>query len=347
MRKQYDHLTKPDETDTPVFSVADFTKDIQSLINNMRENKEYLSQSGIPYELQNIRAEFIKVEDYFDKNFIIANDGAAISKMRCLITLQLIEHIMINLHKLFNINQSRLAVIAVGGCAKGHLFLNSDLDITVLHHLTNREEAENIFRLLSQILIDSLPGIIVAPVINTLGECKRRWNEDFSTLVSTSFSRFIFGNEASYFELKKNWVQHIKKISLEYIIDGIRHRLITERINSDYLHSMNIKHCAGGIIELTILQFIEKLLHERGQSIYPNEEVESKLNTVFHFFMCLRESVYRTNKTYFISNKDVELVAQLMAKQGLCRNSDDSFIKKLTQHRTFVRDGLIQFTHFS
>lgn len=258
---------------------------------------------------------------------------------------ELIDDIVHSVTQLQSLRPHQFALVARGGYGSGRLSAGSDIDVTLLHTPESHNEAEVLFERFSMMLNDAwtLTRVIkVSPIINTIDECASRWNGqdgvpdlDLSPFVSFTQTRLITGAPSLHDELRWKWQECVDRITpdrLGRILECLRQRIASSEVNSG-ARRFDLKHDAGGLLELSLSDFLAELLGSRGQKPSP---AGIAVNASYHFLLRLRETVYAINRSHLITADMAERIAEQTS------HSSSQFFTELTRHRRRVRERLHQ-----
>jgi [protein-PII] uridylyltransferase len=164
-----------------------------------------------------------------------------------------------------------IAVVAVGGYGRGHLFPFSDVDVLFCAAKNEAERAKDAIRRLSQTLWDC--GVRFSPAARALSECERFAPENAEFSLSLLDRRSVAGDGAVFAKLDervagKLMVRDAKAIRGEILaLTRERHA----RYGNTLFHlEPNIKDCPGGLRDANVCGW----LHMLGSVTAPAEDAE-------------------------------------------------------------------------
>lgn len=164
-----------------------------------------------------------------------------------------------------------IAVVAVGGYGRGHLFPFSDVDVLFCAAKNEAERARDAIRRLSQTLWDC--GVRFSPATRALQECERFAPENAEFGLSLLDRRSVAGDSAVFAKLHeriagKLMVRDAKAIRAEILA-------LTRERHGKYGNTLfhlepNIKDCPGGLRDANICGWLRML----GSDAAPPDDVE-------------------------------------------------------------------------
>jgi len=195
------------------------------------------------------------------------NDGAACVRGRAWLMDQVIDliasHAADREYPATNPTTSeRISVIAVGGYGRGELAPESDIDLLFLLPYKQTARCEQIVEYMLYLLWDL--GLKVGHSTRSVAECIRQANADITIRTAMLESRYLWGDEALYEELRTTFMADVASGSpLEFVEQKLqesdnRHRRMGD---SRYVVEPNIKDGKGGLRDLHTLFWISKYVY--------------------------------------------------------------------------------------
>jgi [protein-PII] uridylyltransferase len=162
-------------------------------------------------------------------------------------------------HKLFNKNESDIALVAVGGYGRGELHPASDIDLLIL--TTDTQDTENHAENIEQFLLFLWDmGLEVGHSVRTLSDCTEQAEADITIATNLMEARQLIGPENIFIKMKE-------AVSPEHIWPGLdffqakREEQIArhQRFNDTaYNLEPNIKENPGGLRDLQVIGWVAK-----------------------------------------------------------------------------------------
>jgi hypothetical protein len=250
--------------------------------------------------------------------------------------------------KSLHIPDTATALVARGSYGKGYLSKGSDIDITLLHQVEFSKKAEAVFSRLTTELQDVMNSVSipVRPVINTIDECFEHWKESLSarealsSLVSFASSRLIVGSSALHYKLREKWKEYVLNLPLSSLISTIRDERLSIPLEHEWPEILNIKTCAGGLLELMLVYFLEEILLLRNADVSLPSGSRAEMQQALNQLLLLREYAYSISKTVVLRKSDlytVEKIKHVTQFRKIIDNSSGEF----HQARTVIRSRLI------
>lgn len=201
------------------------------------------------------------------------------------------------------------ALVARGGYGRGHLSCNSDIDITVLHEAHRRVEAETVCATLFRLLDESLRGLGLRarPLINTIDECREHWRLGLDSLASFASSRLIQGDLCLHITLREAWRDYIGRLSLEALLARLREERLAHPVEDEWPSLLNIKTCAGGLLDVMLIHFLEEVLNIKGLDVPQHSATLPELASAFNHLLRVREQIYSMNGTLVLSRSELSV----------------------------------------
>ena len=156
----------------------------------------------------------------------------------------------------------RIAVTAVGGYGRGELAPQSDIDLLFLLPYKQTARCEQIVEYMLYLLWDL--GLKVGHSTRSVAECIRQSHADITIRTAMLESRFLWGDDALYEEMREKFLADIATGSpLEFVEQKLqesdnRHRRMGD---SRYVVEPNIKDGKGGLRDLHTLFWISKYVY--------------------------------------------------------------------------------------
>jgi [protein-PII] uridylyltransferase len=156
----------------------------------------------------------------------------------------------------------KLAVVATGGYGRGLLAPGSDVDLLFVRPFKQTAWGESVIEFMLYMLWDL--GLKVGHATRSLGECVRLAKQDITVSTAILETRFLWGNEDLYEELRTRYWGEVATGSGQDFVEaklaerGERH---SRQGESRYLVEPNIKDGKGGLRDLQTLYWIGKYLY--------------------------------------------------------------------------------------
>ena len=160
----------------------------------------------------------------------------------------------------------RLAIVAVGGYGRGELAPHSDIDLLFLHPWKATPRTEQVVEFMLYLLWDL--GLKVGHATRSLDECLRLAREDLTIRTALLESRFVWGDDRLYADLKRRFGDEVVAgSSRDFIAAKLAERNERHRRMGDsrYVLEPNIKEGKGGLRDLHTLFWIAKYVHRMGR----------------------------------------------------------------------------------
>ena len=156
----------------------------------------------------------------------------------------------------------RLSIIAVGGYGRAELCPQSDIDLLFLLPYKQTPRGEQIVEFILYLLWDL--GLKVGHATRPLVECLRLAREDMTIRTGLLESRYLWGDDKLYAELRKRFLAEIVKgtdaafVAAKLAERNERHKRLGD---SRYVLEPNVKEGKGGLRDLHTLFWIAKYVH--------------------------------------------------------------------------------------
>lgn len=168
-----------------------------------------------------------------------------------------------------------IAVTAIGGFGRGHLFPYSDVDLMFCVEKSAEKLAKDAIRRVSQSLWDC--GLQVSLTTRPPGECERLdvVNPEFA--LSLLDLRKIGGDDAVFVKLRDKSVAKLRAKDAKAI--GVALAELTRERHSKYGDTLfhlepNIKDCPGGLRDANVCHWLAGLSHRAVASPHPHRKSE-------------------------------------------------------------------------
>ncbi len=155
-----------------------------------------------------------------------------------------------------------LAIVAVGGYGRAELCPQSDIDLLFLLPYKQTPRGEQVIEFILYRLWDL--GLKVGHATRSLPECLRLAREDMTIRTGLLESRFLWGDDKLYAELRRRFLAEIVKGSnTEFIAAKLEERNERHKRLGDsrYVLEPNVKEGKGGLRDLHTLFWIAKYVH--------------------------------------------------------------------------------------
>jgi len=156
----------------------------------------------------------------------------------------------------------RLALVAVGGYGRGELAPYSDIDLLFLQPYKSTPRTEQIVEYILYILWDL--GLKVGHATRSVDDTLRRAKDDVSIRTALLESRYLWGDQVLFLDLKRRFENEIIKGSAAEFLEAKlkerdeRHARLGD---SRYLVEPNVKEGKGGLRDLHTLFWIAKYIY--------------------------------------------------------------------------------------
>ncbi|MFM8992492.1 MAG: nucleotidyltransferase domain-containing protein, partial [Alphaproteobacteria bacterium] len=156
----------------------------------------------------------------------------------------------------------RLAIVAVGGYGRGELAPHSDVDLLFLHAYKPTPRNEQMVEYLLYLLWDL--KLKVGHSTRSVEDCLRLAREDMTIRTALLESRFVWGDDRLYAELRKRFAREVTRgTGPEFVRAKLAERDERHRRMGDsrYVVEPNVKEGKGGLRDLHTLFWIAKYVH--------------------------------------------------------------------------------------
>src|SRR6266480_2703242 len=156
----------------------------------------------------------------------------------------------------------KLAIVAVGGYGRGELAPYSDVDLLFLLPYKQTPHTEQVIEYLLYLLWDL--GLKIGQSTRSVEECLRQAKSDLTIRTALLESRYLWGEQALFHELKRRFDSDIVKGSAAQFVAAKlserdeRHKRVGD---SRYQLEPNIKEGKGGLRDLHTLFWIAKYIY--------------------------------------------------------------------------------------
>src|SRR5438477_412335 len=156
----------------------------------------------------------------------------------------------------------RLAIVAVGGYGRGELAPYSDIDLLFLLPYKPTPHTEQVVEYLLYVLWDL--GLKIGQSTRSVEECLRHAKSDLTIRTALLESRYLWGEQALFDELKRRFDTDIVKGSAAQFVEGklaerdARHQRVGD---SRYQLEPNVKEGKGGLRDLHTLFWLAKYIY--------------------------------------------------------------------------------------
>ena len=189
----------------------------------------------------------------------------------------------------------RLTIVAVGGYGRGELCPQSDIDLLFLLPYKQTPRGEQIVEFILYMLWDL--GLKVGHATRSLPECLRLAREDITIRTALLESRYLWGDDKLYAELRQRFFSEVVKgtvhdfIAAKLTERNERHKRLGD---SRYVLEPNVKEGKGGLRDLHTLFWIAKYVHrvERVEDLVTKgvltADEAAKFTKALDFLLCVR-----------------------------------------------------------
>jgi len=156
----------------------------------------------------------------------------------------------------------KLAIVAVGGYGRGELAPYSDIDLLFLLPYKQTPHTEQVIEYLLYLLWDL--GLKVGQATRSVADCLRYAKADLTIRTALLESRYIWGEQALYTELKQRFDADIVRGTAAQFVEAklaerdARHQRVGD---SRYQLEPNVKEGKGGLRDLHTLYWIAKYIY--------------------------------------------------------------------------------------
>ena len=157
---------------------------------------------------------------------------------------------------------NRLAFVAVGGYGRAELSPFSDIDLLFLHPWKLIARNEQVIEYVLYMLWDM--GLTVGHATRSISDCLARSKKDMTIRTSILESRFLWGDEALFRDLRQRfWDEIVPGSEAEFVAAKLSERDARHQRTGDsrYLLEPNLKDGKGGLRDLHTLLWIAKYLY--------------------------------------------------------------------------------------
>jgi [protein-PII] uridylyltransferase len=173
------------------------------------------------------------------------------------------DHVTAHLYPVAGRTQSeRLAILAVGGYGRAEMAPHSDLDIAFITPHKRAPWCEQVIETMLYLLWDL--GLKVGHSSRTVPDTIRMAKEDLTIRTALLESRFVWGEQALYDELRARfWTDVVKGNERQFLTQKLAERDARHRRMGDsrYVVEPNVKEGKGGLRDLQTLYWIGKYVH--------------------------------------------------------------------------------------
>lgn len=177
----------------------------------------------------------------------------------------------------------RLSLVAVGGYGRAELAPFSDIDLLFLLPYKQTPWGEQVIEFLLYMLWDL--GLKVGHSTRSIDESIRLARNDLSTKTALLESRYLWGDQTLFIEMKKRFRQDVvASTGPDYVAAKLaerddRHKLVGD---SRYVLEPNVKEGKGGLRDLQTLFWIAKYLYHVD---YVKELIEKRIITKQEYYL--------------------------------------------------------------
>ena len=202
------------------------------------------------------------------RRFEAGASGRVTARSLAFLTDQLLrltyDHVTKDLFPLHNPSTAeRLSLVAVGGYGRGELAPFSDVDVLFLHPYKIAPRSEQVVEAMLYLLWDL--GFKVGHATRSLDECVRLARADTTIATSLLESRFLWGDQSLYLELRHRYAEEVRDgRSAEFIEAKLEERERRHQRHgggSRYVLEPNIKESKGGLRDLHTLFWLAKFVY--------------------------------------------------------------------------------------
>ena len=227
-----------------------------------------LSESGQRARvLAALKATLAAGREEIRRRFEAGAPGTVVVRAHCHLMDQLIrviyDHANRDLYPMGNLSAGeRLALVAVGGYGRGELAPHSDIDLLFLLPYKRNARHEQMVEAILYYLWDL--GLKVGHAVRSLEGCLKQAKEDFTIQTTLLESRYLWGDQALFVQLRRRFRKEIQLRRADAFIDAKlaerdqRHKRLGD---SRYVLEPNIKDGKGGLRDLHTLFWITKFLY--------------------------------------------------------------------------------------
>jgi len=148
-----------------------------------------------------------------------------------------------------------------------------------------------------------LGNLRALPLINTIEDCQEHW-QHLDSVVSFAFSRLIVGDMNLHSRLRSKWRDYICSPKVKSLIGELKTARLSLNIEQNQPLQLNVKTCAGGILEIMLVHFLEEVSAIRSSSLSASATGTADLDDCLGRLLRVREDVFQTNKTLVLYRSD-------------------------------------------
>jgi len=160
----------------------------------------------------------------------------------------------------------RVTIAAVGGYGRAELAPQSDIDLLFVRPYKSNPRIEQLVEFVLYLLWDL--GLKVGHATRSIEECLRLAREDHTIRTALLESRYLWGDDKLFLELKKRFFAEIAKSTAADFVEAKpdeRNKRHQRTGDSRYVLEPNVKDGKGGLRDLHTLFWIGKYVHRVDQ----------------------------------------------------------------------------------
>lgn len=217
---------------------------------------------------KSLKVDFDSKKELIQQTFLKTSDGSLCVGQNVILIDSLLKVLFKNIYlSVFNDENYKFSMVAVGGYGRGELAPFSDLDLLFLIpdflNKTDTQKIENIVQSILYALWDF--GFTVGHSTRSVQDCIKKSNEDLTISTSLLEKRLIVGDQNVYNLLKDEFNSLIKKTrTLDFVHAKLQESELRHNKfgGSRYVVEPNVKDGKGGLRDIHTVGWISKFVYE-------------------------------------------------------------------------------------
>ena len=217
---------------------------------------------------ENLKVDYDNKKELIQQTFLKTSDGSLCVGQNVILIDSLLKVLFKNIYlSVFNDENYKFSMVAVGGYGRGELAPFSDLDLLFLIpdflNKTDTQKIENIVQSILYALWDF--GFTVGHSTRSVQDCIKKSNEDLTISTSLLEKRLIVGDQNVYNLLKDEFNSLIKKTrTLDFVHAKLQESELRHNKfgGSRYVVEPNVKDGKGGLRDIHTVGWISKFVYE-------------------------------------------------------------------------------------
>ena len=217
---------------------------------------------------KNLKVDYDNKKELIQQTFLKTSDGSLCVGQNVILIDSLLKVLFKNIYlSVFNDENYKFSLVAVGGYGRGELAPFSDLDLLFLIpdflNKTDTQKIENIVQSILYALWDF--GFTVGHSTRSVQDCIKKSNEDLTISTSLLEKRLIVGDQNVYNLLKDEFNSLIKKTrTLDFVHAKLQESELRHNKfgGSRYVVEPNVKDGKGGLRDIHTVGWISKFVYE-------------------------------------------------------------------------------------